>query len=962
MKKILSIFALLLTIVIGAKAAKPSISGITLPDAPTTALDLSSQTDFTPDANGWIVFSPKAESVNNKAYWANNATNGNSRTWSKPSGAVAPFVGGSSKTVFALQTGRVHALTFTGAETFSVLGKSGGTGRYVHVALYTFDGTNFGLVDDKSDNSNSDKELLFEDLTSSTTYVAYFYGSDTSNSDLFEVALKAGATAEVTGVSLDGVKIDGSTATETTDYTISGTNITLTGSYSIAPEVSLIEKTTYDEGDPTTKDIAVTLTKGEAYFTGSAKIGDGTDYETEYTVQVPVSTAATLEASVASATVTSPKVVTGTSKFNVVGANLTGTTVDLAFASAVDGLTVSPASIEVTEGAVNQEVTISYYSTEDVAEANVNLTITSTGVDAITIPVTYSSTAGIADLTPISDSYTWDWSTAASANIASPDPNNVVVFANADGWNASFDAEAIAGKANSFYASKTAYKYCQGSILKFNTNYPGTVSIDFSNTGSKSEYRWLAVNGAVTEYKSKDETKVTTAEIAVPAGDVTIEAIMGTSAETAPEYTAANTMLNFRKVVFTADNGKEDSDLAVAAEASVNIGETEDVVYTTSSTGAISVETSNPAIATATLDATNKTITISGVAAGQATITVSQEADDNYNAGSKEIAVTVINPNVKYVYDVTGLSSDEIALTKDNIGGDYGTSENNQFVTVSSNNWNNGKTYAGYTGDFFNMSASGRYVTFKVKGAENFKVYAQNTNSGRDYTVKIGSGDAVTVNHGATGAEYSDLFETGTTDEVTITIAGDNGSIYPIAIKFNIPATENIAFSDVTTYVTQNALDFSEVTELSAYAVTQIKTTSVATEKVGQVPAGTPLLIKADGAVDVDVPVIDNAASITNLLLASDGNVTGDGETIFAYSKNGLKFKKVASNVTIPEDKAYLVITTPNAGDALDVDFEGEATGVNGVAEAKAEVAPVKVIKNGQLFIGNYNVAGARVK
>ena len=56
------------------------------------------------------------------------------------------------------------------------------------------------------------------------------------------------------------------------------------------------------------------------------------------------------------------------------------------------------------------------------------------------------------------------------------------------------------------------------------------------------------------------------------------------------------------------------------------------------------------------------------------------------------------------------------------------------------------------------------------------------------------------------------------------------------------------------------------------------------------------------------------------------------------------------------------MITTPNAGDALDVDFEGEATGVNGVAEAKAEVAPVKVIKNGQLFIGNYTVAGARVK
>ena len=64
--------------------------------------------------------------------------------------------------------------------------------------------------------------------------------------------------------------------------------------------------------------------------------------------------------------------------------------------------------------------------------------------------------------------------------------------------------------------------------------------------------------------------------------------------------------------------------------------------------------------------------------------------------------------------------------------------------------------------------------------------------------------------------------------------------------------------------------------------------------------------------------------------------------------------------MTIPAGKAYLQIA--NAGQSLDIDFDGEATGVNGVAEAKAEVAPVKVIKNGQLFIGNYNVAGAQVK
>ena len=938
MKKVFTLFALLLTIVIGAKA------------------------NYEPTADEVIilnnVYSSSATTTGYSSHsaiaWGGTTSSNSKKAGDPNNGGAATSSNVSCYSVKNNGSGKNIDVKFTGCSGIIVYHES-------HSSRYLLLKQNNSTVIASGSAATYYTEVTGLDANTEYSIRLQGTGTGTDNQDLYVYAVKLikGSAKTVTDISLDGVKIDGTLATENTDYTISGTTITLTNSYAVAPSVALVQKTTYDDSSSTTSDIDVTLTKGEAYFTGTATIGADTDYETEYTVQVPVNTAATLEATVSSVSVTSPKVVTGTSKFTVVGANLTGSTVTLAFASAVDGLTVSPASIEVTEGAVNQEVTVSYQSNEDVAEANVNLTISSDDVDDVVIPVTYSSTAGIADLTPISDSYTWDWSTAASSGIASPDQNEMVVFANMDGWNASFDAEAIAGKVKDMYASKSAYKYCQGGTLKFNTTLPGTVSIDFSNTGSKSEYRWLAVNGAVTEYKSKNEDKVTTAEIAVPAGDVTIEAIMGTAEETAPEYTEANTMLNFRKVVFTADNGKEDSDLTVAAEASVNIGETEDVVYTTSSTGAVSVESNAPAIATATVDQENKTITITGVAAGTATITVSQEADDSYNAGSQEITVTVINPNVKYVYDVTGLSSDEIALTKDNIGGDYGTSENNQFVTVSSNNWNNGKTYGGYTGDFYNMSASGRYVTFKVKGAENFKVYAQNTNSGRDYTVKIGSGDAVTVNHGATGAEYSDLFETGTTDEVTITIAGDNGSIYPIAIKFNIPATENIAFSGVTTYVTKNALDFSEVTELSAYAVTQIKTTSVATEKVGQVPAGTPLLIKADGAVDVDVPVIDKAASIMNLLLASDGTVTG-GDNIFAYSKNSLKFKKVASTVTIPAGKAYLDIEANS--DALDIDFDGEATGVNGVAEAKAEVAPVKVIKNGQLFIGNYNVAGAQVK
>ena len=180
------------------------------------------------------------------------------------------------------------------------------------------------------------------------------------------------------------------------------------------------------------------------------------------------------------------------------------------------------------------------------------------------------------------------------------------------------------------------------------------------------------------------------------------------------------------------------------------------------------------------------------------------------------------------------------------------------------------------------------------------------------------------------------------------------------SIEFT-PATSKTITIDgeagVTTFVAPYDLDFTNVTELSAYAVTSIGETSVATEKVGKVPAGTALLIKGETA---EVPVAESADPITNLLLASTGAGVQGGDNIYAYSKTKKKFCKVASTVTIPVGKAYLNIEANT--DALDIDFDGEATGVNGVAEAKAEVAPVKVIKNGKLYIGNYNVAGQLVK
>ena len=192
---------------------------------------------------------------------------------------------------------------------------------------------------------------------------------------------------------------------------------------------------------------------------------------------------------------------------------------------------------------------------------------------------------------------------------------------------------------------------------------------------------------------------------------------------------------------------------------------------------------------------------------------------------------------------------------------------------------------------------------------------------------------------------------------------GGDGSIEKITIE---TSTETIELdeSGVATYVTKNALDFSTINgAFKAYIPTGITSKpSVATEEVTVVPAGTALLLKgAPGSYDVQIAESAETPAV-NLFKVSDGNVRGD-DNIYAYSKGDKVFKKVDVTINVPAGKCYLVIDDLGPG-SLDVDFEDEATAINNVNanENAKSAAPVKVIKNGKLYIGNYNVAGARIK
>lgn len=120
-------------------------------------------------------------------------------------------------------------------------------------------------------------------------------------------------------------------------------------------------------------------------------------------------------------------------------------------------------------------------------------------------------------------------------------------------------------------------------------------------------------------------------------------------------------------------------------------------------------------------------------------------------------------------------AKETIELTKTNI-------EAADYITVNpTDKWQANKTYGGITGDFFNMS-NGRQMTITVKGVSKIEVFVQNSTAGRKYGVTVGSGNETEITHAGGGVESSGEIETGTSGETTITLAGKDGSVYPVKI------------------------------------------------------------------------------------------------------------------------------------------------------------------------------------
>lgn len=174
----------------------------------------------------------------------------------------------------------------------------------------------------------------------------------------------------------------------------------------------------------------------------------------------------------------------------------------------------------------------------------------------------------------------------------------------------------------------------------------------------------------------------------------------------------------------------------------------------------------------------------------------------------------------------------------------------------------------------------------------------------------------------------------------------------------------NISSAGMATFCSENALDFTGLTDMYAY-IALYNNDKVTYRKVTKVPARTGVLLRNPngGATSQKVPVLTGAADDvegnkfigTLTEISSLPSVDGDNTNyILNNGVNGVGFYKAAGK-KVGAGKAYLQIPTPADGKKVFIGFEetGEATGIENVNRETTTNGRCYNL-NGQQVSGNY--------
>lgn len=248
---------------------------------------------------------------------------------------------------------------------------------------------------------------------------------------------------------------------------------------------------------------------------------------------------------------------------------------------------------------------------------------------------------------------------------------------------------------------------------------------------------------------------------------------------------------------------------------------------------------------------------------------------------------------------------------------------------------------ATWVGGNVTMVTSGKYRWWY--NGNDLRFYANDPASAAAFSVPSGYviTKIVTTGGSFTSANVGTLDGTtwtGASQNVTLARATSGSSVNFTKFTINYAQTITPA-KPVTTYVTTQKLDFTEVDGLKAYIATSKGTNTVNMTAVdAPVPAGTALLLKKTSGTSFEVPVVASAtAPTTNYLKAGPITFTAS-ETAKYILKNGEFYLAGAGDLAA--DKAYLDLTGVSASARqLSIVFDDdETTGISNVDITKPEV------------------------
>ena len=360
------------------------------------------------------------------------------------------------------------------------------------------------------------------------------------------------------------------------------------------------------------------------------------------------------------------------------------------------------------------------------------------------------------------------------------------------------------------------------------------------------------------------------------------------------------------------------------ADVSVDYGSTLTLTKGTTGTpnfvtdGTVTLTSLNEAVATV------NGLTITPVAVGTATISVSTSATTAYNAGSVMFPITVNAPEGKteaapstetVTFDFT---TNDWGLPTTTTNGQHSYTSGDYTITLNTSGSTSSNGYK-FNDNYLLLGKSEASLTLPAFNANVSKIVVVGKSGASASTKQNIFVGGIAVSTETTGANKTNTYKieseyqaAGTIYKLKVTNSY-NTQIQSIIVYMNKNLTAKLNGYGYASFCSEYPLDFSNVTDFSAWKVTGVSGEAVTFAQVtGSVKGGTGLILKGEAGATVTIP----SANSTNVL--SDNLLEGTQVPTYVelgtcFGLKGNSFVPVAASI-VPSGKALLPASAVTVG------------------------------------------------